>query len=198
MKKVLFIMCFAMLCVFSLNTSVYAASTAMTADEFLAIANNGTITLTEDVTLTTNLVVPSTVKVIDLSGKTLTLKGCLSYNEANPIVVNTALEIKNGTITRYVAQDSSEKSLLRGSLIVVSGSDANLTLNSVTFDGKNLNVTNRTGAGAHALYVVEGASTTVNNSKLINNKVGPENPSIASSTIYAIFSFMFLLKCFPS
>ena len=91
MKKVLFIACFAIFCVFSMNACVYAASIDMTAEDFIATASNGTITLTEDVTLTTNLVVPNTVEVIDLGGKTLTAKGVFDYGKSNPIYVNSNL-----------------------------------------------------------------------------------------------------------
>lgn len=158
----------------------------MTADELLATAENKTITLDGDVTLTTNLVVDGDVEVIDLNNHTLTLKGdkTLSSGMANPVVVNSELEIKNGTIARYVAPEgSSDISLIRGSIVKVSGSSADLVLNKVTLDGKDLDVTTSTDNGSYALFVIDGASATLNDSKVVNNNVITGN-SNWGSTIY--------------
>ncbi len=165
MKKILFLASFMLIAVFACS-SVYAAN--MTAAELLAtVDSNKTITLADDVTLTDNLVVPSDVEVVDLGGKTLTIKGVFDYGRSNPIIVNSKLEIKNGTIAR-------DASVIRGSLVIVDGVNAELTLNGVIVDGKNVEV-GAQGSYDYAtagVYVKAGASLTVKDSTLQNNVSG--------------------------
>lgn len=152
MKKLLFIASFMLIAIFACS-SVYAAD--MTAAELLATVSNKTITLSDDVTLTSKLTVPSDVEVIDLGGKTLNLKAV--------IVVNSSLVIKNGTITR-------DASFTTNSMIKVDGATADFELESVTIDGKNVPVIHTVTEQGCAVYVKTGKDITLSNSKIINHK----------------------------
>lgn len=197
----LFVFTFLALLVVSINVS--AQSVEMTASELIDTAQNGVITLTQDVELTTNLSFSSSddVKKLDLGGYTLTLVATISGNDGvkttNPIAVfDTTVEITNGTIKR-------DASLTRGGLILVGdknkGADAHIILTDVVLDGNNVVTSNFDatlgngdwiyynnnnkyqirGIGA-ALYVGYGADVTLTNTTIKNH-----NGKIAVSLICA-------------
>ena len=146
MKKILFLASFMLIAIFAC-TSVFAAG--------LPAAVEGTITLTENVNLDSKLTVPSTVKVIDLGGKTLNLKA--------PISISNSLIIKNGLITR-------DSSFTTNSMIVVDGTTVDFELDGVTIDGKEVSVTHPAGEQGSAILVKSGNDITLNNSTIVNHK----------------------------
>jgi len=145
--------------IFSLFTvafiSMFALVLGVNAKELSAYDQTGSkITLTEDSTVSSAYTVPSNVEVLDLGGKTLTLK--------KGIKINSTLEIKNGTIER-------DASFTTNSMIVVDGATVDFTLDGVTIDGKEVSVTHPAGEQGSALLVKSGKDITLNDSTIVNH-----------------------------
>ena len=121
-----------------------------------AALNGGTVTLTEDVVLTTPLNVLAKM-TIDLNGKTITgpsVAKDAAGNKIHSIINNGKLSIINGTISS-VAENG-------GSAIYTYG---DLTLDNVTINGAPSNTA--TGTASYAVNVVgANAKVTVNNSTI--------------------------------
>ena len=140
--KILKRIVFSIFAVLFMTVGVNAQSIEMTAEELIATASDGVITLTEDVELTTSLAISSQngLKELDLNNHTLTLIASIigqdGKTSTNPIVIfDTTFEIKNGTIKR-------DETLIRGGLVLVgdknNGADAHIILTNVVLDGNNV------------------------------------------------------------